>query len=54
MRVLAKLKELEIDGDTIFVFLTDNGPNGLRYNSNMKGRKGSAHEGGVRVPLFIR
>jgi len=53
-RVLAKLKELEIDDDTIFVFLTDNGPNGLRYNSNMKGRKGSAHEGGVRVPLFIR
>ena len=53
-RILAKLKELKIDDDTIFVFLTDNGPNGLRYNSNMKGRKGSAHEGGVRVPLFIR
>ena len=53
-RVLAKLEELNLDDDTMFIFLTDNGPNGLRYNSNMKGRKGSAHEGGVRVPLFIR
>lgn len=53
-RVLAKLEQLKIADDTMFIFLTDNGPNGARYNANMKGRKGSAHEGGVRVPLFIR
>ena len=53
-RVLAKLEQLKIADDTMFIFLTDNGPNGARFNANMKGRKGSAHEGGVRVPLFIR
>ena len=53
-RVLSKLEQLNISNETIFIFLTDNGPNGIRYNANMKGRKGSAHEGGVRVPLFIR
>ena len=47
-RVLAKLEQLKIADDTMFIFLTDNGPNGARYNANMKGRKGSAHEGGVR------
>jgi len=52
-RVLAKLEQLKIADDTIFIFLTDNGPNGVRYNANMKGRKGSPHEGGVRVPLFV-
>ena len=38
---------------TIVLFLTDNGPNGNRYNGNMRGVKGSVHEGGVRVPLFV-
>jgi len=53
-RLLAKLDELKIADDTIFIFLTDNGPNTSRYNAGMKGRKGSAHEGGVRVPCFMR
>ena len=45
-RVLDKLEHLKIADDTMFIFLTDNGPNGARYNASMKGRKGSAHEGG--------
>ena len=53
-RVLAKLEELKIADDTIFIYLSDNGPNTDRYNAGMKGRKGSAHEGGGRVPFFIR
>lgn len=53
-RLLGKLDELKLADNTIVVFLTDNGPNTDRYNGNMKGRKGSAQEGGVRVPLFIR
>ena len=53
-RLLSKLEALKIDDDTIFIFLTDNGPNTNRYNAGMKGRKGSAHEGGGRVPFFIR
>ncbi|MBN2330168.1 MAG: arylsulfatase [Candidatus Omnitrophica bacterium] len=53
-RLLQTLDQLKLAGDTIVLFLTDNGPNSDRYNGDMKGRKGSAHEGGIRVPLFVR
>lgn len=53
-RLLKQLDELNLARDTIVLFLTDNGPNTERYNGGMKGRKGSCHEGGIRVPLFIR
>jgi len=53
-RILKRLDELKLSDNTIVLFLTDNGPNSARYNGGMKGRKGSVHEGGVRVPLFIR
>jgi arylsulfatase A len=46
------LKELNLEENTLVIFLTDNGPNGQRYNGGMKGIKGSVHEGGVRVPSF--
>jgi arylsulfatase A len=53
-RVLAALDELQLRENTIVVFLTDNGPNGTRYNGGMRGVKGSTHEGGTRVPLFVQ
>ena len=53
-RLLARLDSLGLTQHTIVVFLTDNGPNGDRFNGGMKGVKGSVHEGGVRVPFFIR
>jgi len=53
-RIMKRLDELKLTENTIVLFLTDNGPNTDRYNGGMKGRKGSVHEGGVRVPLFIR
>jgi arylsulfatase A-like enzyme len=56
-RLLAKLDELDLARDTIVIFLSDNGPEGpegSRYNAGMKGMKGRVHEGGVRVPMFIR
>lgn len=53
-RLLKQLDDLQIADNTIVVFLTDNGPNTVRYNGDMKGRKGSVDEGGVRVPLFVR
>ncbi|MCC6509837.1 MAG: arylsulfatase, partial [Pirellulaceae bacterium] len=53
-RVMAKLKELEIDDQTIVLFFCDNGPNSSRWNGGMKGRKGSTDEGGVRSPLLVR
>ncbi|MGC8791977.1 MAG: arylsulfatase [Bryobacteraceae bacterium] len=53
-RVLAHLRQWELDRDTIVVFFCDNGPNSWRWNGGMKGRKGSVDEGGLRSPLFIR
>jgi arylsulfatase A-like enzyme len=53
-RVMEKLDDLELAGNTIVLYLSDNGPNGFRWNGGMKGRKGTVDEGGVRVPFFIR
>jgi arylsulfatase A-like enzyme len=53
-RLFAKLEELNLAENTIVIFLTDNGPQQVRYNSGMRMRKGSVHEGGVRVPFFVR
>ncbi|WP_297694227.1 arylsulfatase [uncultured Eudoraea sp.] len=52
-RIVAKLQELNLEENTILVYLSDNGPNGWRWNGGMRGRKGSTDEGGVRSPLFI-
>ena len=53
-RLLAKLDELELAENTLVIYLSDNGPNGYRWNGDMKGRKGSIDEGGVRVPGLFR
>lgn len=56
-RLLAKLDELDLAEKTVVFFLSDNGAEGRegsRYNAGMRGMKGTAHEGGMRVPLFVR
>ena len=53
-RLMKKLKQLGVDDNTIVVFFHDNGPNGSRWNQEMRGRKGSTDEGGCRSPLFVR
>lgn len=53
-RFLEALDELDLADDTIVIYLSDNGPNSWRWNGNMKGRKGSTDEGGVRTPFFMR
>lgn len=53
-RMLQKLKELNLKDNTIVIYFTDNGPNGFRWNGEMKGKKGNTDEGGVRSPLLIK
>lgn len=53
-RVLGKLEELGLLENTIILYFSDNGPNGHRWNGEMKGIKGSTDEGGVRSPAFIQ
>ncbi|MBT8184000.1 MAG: arylsulfatase [Eudoraea sp.] len=53
-RISRKLKEMQLEENTIVVFLSDNGPNSWRWNGGMRGRKGSVDEGGVRTAFFIK
>ncbi len=53
-RLFARLKDRNLADNTIVVYLTDNGPAQVRYNSGMLDRKGTVHEGGIRVPCFVR
>lgn len=47
-------ERINLEEETIVIYLSDNGPNSWRWNGDMKGRKGSTDEGGVRSPLIFQ
>lgn len=53
-KLLQKLNDLGIEENTIVIFMTDNGPQQLRYTAGMKGKKGTVYQGGTRVPFFFK
>ena len=62
-RVLARLKQLDIEDQTLVIFLSDNGPRHRRtkndvypgrWVANLRGTKTSVYEGGIRVPFFVQ
>jgi len=57
-KLMGFLKESHLEDNTLLIFLTDNGSavgEGGRpaFNAGMRGFKGSAYDGGHRVPCFI-
>jgi arylsulfatase A-like enzyme len=55
--MLALLRELDLEKNTLVVFLSDNGGILEKYPSNngpFRGGKGEAYEGGLRVPCVIK
>lgn len=52
--VLAALKRLGLDRDTIVFFSSDNGPWYQGSPANLRGRKGWTYDGGIRVPFIAR
>jgi len=57
-QLLAKLKELGLDEDTIVMYSTDNGPETFTWpdggSSMLRGEKNTQYEGGYRVPTLIK
>ena len=53
-RLMAKLKEWDIERETLLIFMNDNGGTaGVRvYNAGMRGQKAGPYEGGVRAAGF--
>lgn len=60
--LMSKLREWDMEQNTILIFMSDNGKTYMGnntatrpiYNAGMKGMKGSVDEGGTRVPFYIR
>ncbi len=52
-RVVAKLKEIGQLENTLIVFTGDNGSQGDEFVVHYRGNKGTAYEGGTRVPLIV-
>jgi arylsulfatase A len=52
-RVTSKLKELGQLDNTLIIFTGDNGSQGNEFVVNYRGNKGTAYEGGTRVPLIV-
>jgi len=61
-RVLARLRELGLEDDTVVFFSSDNGPHKeggadpafFRSAGPLRGFKRSMHDGGIRVPMLVR
>ncbi len=58
-RLLAAVKELGIEDNTLVIFTSDNGPCAGsvtmdRYMGGLHGLKGTVYENGIRVPCFMR
>ncbi len=52
-RVMAKLSEIGQLDNTLVIFTGDNGSQGDEFVPNFRGNKGTAYEGGTRVPLIV-
>ena len=60
--ILAKLKEKNLDGNTLVIFSSDNGPHEeggadptfFGRDGKLRGLKRQCHEGGIRIPFIAR
>jgi arylsulfatase A-like enzyme len=53
-QLLARLKELARETNTLVIFTSDNGATTASPQESLRGNKGGYYEGGIRVPFFAR
>jgi arylsulfatase A-like enzyme len=56
-KVLARLKENDLEDDTLVMLVSDNGGPTLTTTSSngpLRGYKGQVYEGGIRIPMIVR
>ncbi len=53
-QILATLERLDLDENTLVIFLSDNGATAEGSNGQFRGTKGAVFEGGHRVPAIAR
>jgi arylsulfatase/arylsulfatase A len=51
-RLFAWLERNKLTGNTLVLFMTDNGPATAGYTAGLRGRKSSVYDGGIRSPFF--
>ena len=52
--ILAKLRELKLEENTLIFLVSDNGGELCASNGELSGGKHSNQEGGIRVPMIVR
>ena len=53
-RLMEGLERMELEENTILIFMTDNGATTRRYTAGLRGLKGTVYDGGIRVPFLLR
>lgn len=58
-KIMQKLKELDLEKNTLVVFISDNGPadrsdGHLNSAGPLKGKKANHYEGGIRIPFILK
>ncbi len=52
--VLAEIKAMGQENNTLVIFTSDNGGTGPAFNGPLRGKKAQMYEGGLRVPMIAR